>query len=98
MTLTLPSKVGSTHLISAGTWSEAFIREVELLHAEGACLFLVIVDELVLLELRHCGSDETRDGWRRRVVESAPGTACSDGEARMMVDGMESARCWRRRS
>ena len=41
------------HLVAAGARAEVPVGQVELLDAEGAALFLVIVDELVLLQAGH---------------------------------------------
>ena len=75
--------VWKTHLVSAWTGPETLVAEIELLDAERAGLLLVIVDELILLRLRHVECDVTREE-RRRVEESAPRTGCCLGEARLM--------------
>jgi hypothetical protein len=45
------------HLVAAWTRSEVLVAQVELLNAKGAhLLFVIFVDELVLLGSRHCES------------------------------------------
>ena len=44
---------GMTYLVAAGTRPKPLVCEVKLLDAERARLFFIVVDELVLLALRH---------------------------------------------
>lgn len=66
-----------TYLIAARTGPEPLVCEVELLHAEGAHLLLIIVDELILLALRHGGDrgGETRGKDGGVGVNAHPGLA-----------------------
>lgn len=78
-----------TYLISARTRPEAFVREIELLHAERAYFFFVIVDELILLS-RHGGCDVTREGRGDRG--GAPGLGWCHSESRVAIGCREEDR------
>jgi len=56
-------ELGDTHLIATWTWSKVLVPKIEFLDAEGTHLFVVIVDELILLCPRH------DDGCERSVEE-----------------------------
>lgn len=83
-----------TYLISARTRSKPLVCEVELLHAEWTDLLFVIVDELIVLTLRHDWrrKGETRVEEMRRGRGCAPGNCCAVVEARVgrsSLEGME---------
>ena len=82
-------QVGHPYLIAAWTGPEALVCEVELLDAEWAGLFFIVVDELILQTSRHHHrgrhggheeGGETREEAAGEGIESAPSRSGAGGD------------------